>query len=240
MFTSAVDIGPLRHRTLSTATRTAYCCQCPKLRAAYASSVCACVRVLACVRACIHALACVHTCLSVYMHLRARLSVLSCPALSCPVLPVLPALPSRPCLPCPAPPRPALPCLPEMPAFPPAYPPAYLPTYLPACLPACLRAGVCADRPVVVYGDWREGWGEEGRIYWMLQVANTAWWPTLLCHQHCMVVNTTWWSQHAAGRHIRARLMAHLRRICRITLAPHLPPQLLFHIGPCPLSCCST
>jgi len=32
-----------------------------------------------------------------------------------------------------------------------------------------LRAlGVRQDAPVVVYGAWNEGWGEEGRLYWML------------------------------------------------------------------------
>ena len=29
--------------------------------------------------------------------------------------------------------------------------------------------GVDNDRPVLVYGAWNEAWGEEGRIYWMLQ-----------------------------------------------------------------------
>ncbi len=29
-------------------------------------------------------------------------------------------------------------------------------------------AGVAPDRAVVVYGDWDEGWGEEGRIAWVL------------------------------------------------------------------------
>ena len=28
--------------------------------------------------------------------------------------------------------------------------------------------GVRRDRPVVVYARWREGWGEEGRLFWML------------------------------------------------------------------------
>ena len=32
--------------------------------------------------------------------------------------------------------------------------------------------GVCAERPVVVYGEWGTGWGEEGRIYWMLKYLN--------------------------------------------------------------------
>jgi thiosulfate/3-mercaptopyruvate sulfurtransferase len=31
------------------------------------------------------------------------------------------------------------------------------------------RVGVSADRPVVVYGEWDGAWGEEGRIYWMLE-----------------------------------------------------------------------
>lgn len=30
--------------------------------------------------------------------------------------------------------------------------------------------GVCVERPVVVYGAGREGWGEEGRIWWDLKV----------------------------------------------------------------------
>lgn len=29
--------------------------------------------------------------------------------------------------------------------------------------------GVSRDRPVVVMGAWRDGWGEEGRLYWMLE-----------------------------------------------------------------------
>jgi thiosulfate/3-mercaptopyruvate sulfurtransferase len=33
-----------------------------------------------------------------------------------------------------------------------------------------LRAlGVRADRPVIVYGSWGDGWGEEGRLFWMLE-----------------------------------------------------------------------
>jgi thiosulfate/3-mercaptopyruvate sulfurtransferase len=28
--------------------------------------------------------------------------------------------------------------------------------------------GVGADRPVIVYGRWDQGWGEEGRLFWML------------------------------------------------------------------------
>ena len=28
--------------------------------------------------------------------------------------------------------------------------------------------GVRGDRPVVIYADWRDGWGEEGRLFWML------------------------------------------------------------------------
>lgn len=31
------------------------------------------------------------------------------------------------------------------------------------------RLGVSTDRPVVVYGQWDQAWGEEGRIYWMLE-----------------------------------------------------------------------
>lgn len=35
---------------------------------------------------------------------------------------------------------------------------------------ASLRAsGVRDDKPVVVYGDWNDGWGEEGRLFWMLE-----------------------------------------------------------------------
>lgn len=30
-------------------------------------------------------------------------------------------------------------------------------------------AGISADQPVVVYGAWDEGWGEEGRLYWTLE-----------------------------------------------------------------------
>ncbi|MEL6181642.1 MAG: rhodanese-like domain-containing protein [Myxococcota bacterium] len=30
------------------------------------------------------------------------------------------------------------------------------------------RLGVRRDTPVVVYGDWHHGWGEEGRVHWML------------------------------------------------------------------------
>lgn len=29
--------------------------------------------------------------------------------------------------------------------------------------------GVRADRPVIVYGSWGDGWGEEGRLFWMLE-----------------------------------------------------------------------
>jgi len=29
--------------------------------------------------------------------------------------------------------------------------------------------GVSASKPVVVYGDWNNGWGEEGRLQWMLK-----------------------------------------------------------------------
>lgn len=29
--------------------------------------------------------------------------------------------------------------------------------------------GVTTERPVVVYGQWDDGWGEEGRIFWMLE-----------------------------------------------------------------------
>jgi thiosulfate/3-mercaptopyruvate sulfurtransferase len=37
-------------------------------------------------------------------------------------------------------------------------------------LQARLRAmGVRADRPVIVYADWDQGWGEEGRAFWMLE-----------------------------------------------------------------------
>ncbi len=33
-----------------------------------------------------------------------------------------------------------------------------------------LRAmGVSADRPVIVYADWNDGWGEEGRAFWMME-----------------------------------------------------------------------
>lgn len=33
-----------------------------------------------------------------------------------------------------------------------------------------LRAlGVRQDKPVVVYADWRDGWGEEGRAFWMME-----------------------------------------------------------------------
>jgi thiosulfate/3-mercaptopyruvate sulfurtransferase len=32
--------------------------------------------------------------------------------------------------------------------------------------------GVRNDKPVVVYGDWQHGWGEEGRIFWMLHYLN--------------------------------------------------------------------
>ena len=28
------------------------------------------------------------------------------------------------------------------------------------------------DRPVVVYGDWVNEWGEEGRLFWMLEYLN--------------------------------------------------------------------
>lgn len=31
------------------------------------------------------------------------------------------------------------------------------------------RLGVSAARPVVVYGDWDAAWGEEGRLFWMLE-----------------------------------------------------------------------
>lgn len=34
---------------------------------------------------------------------------------------------------------------------------------------ALREAGVRADKPVVVYADWNEGWGEEGRLFWMLE-----------------------------------------------------------------------
>lgn len=30
-------------------------------------------------------------------------------------------------------------------------------------------AGVRNDKPVIVYGSWLDGWGEEGRIFWMLE-----------------------------------------------------------------------
>ena len=37
-------------------------------------------------------------------------------------------------------------------------------------LQALLRElGVNEGQAVVVYGDWRDGWGEEGRLYWMLR-----------------------------------------------------------------------
>ncbi len=31
------------------------------------------------------------------------------------------------------------------------------------------RTGVESERPVLVYGQWQEAWGEEGRIFWMLE-----------------------------------------------------------------------
>ncbi len=31
------------------------------------------------------------------------------------------------------------------------------------------QLGVHNDKPVVVYADWDQGWGEEGRIFWMLE-----------------------------------------------------------------------
>lgn len=31
------------------------------------------------------------------------------------------------------------------------------------------RLGVRRDRPVIVYGRWDQGWGEEGRLFWMLE-----------------------------------------------------------------------
>lgn len=43
-----------------------------------------------------------------------------------------------------------------------------LPPDLPALADRLAGYGVDQDRPVVVYGDAREGWGEEGRIAWML------------------------------------------------------------------------
>eukprot|EP00210_Caulerpa_lentillifera_P002424 g2323.t1 len=34
------------------------------------------------------------------------------------------------------------------------------------------QRGVSNNRPVVIYGSWKEDWGEEGRIYWQLDYLN--------------------------------------------------------------------
>ncbi len=40
---------------------------------------------------------------------------------------------------------------------------------VPAMQESLRELGVSADRPVVVYADWNDGWGEEGRLFWMLE-----------------------------------------------------------------------
>lgn len=40
---------------------------------------------------------------------------------------------------------------------------------LPKLQAALREAGVSNDKPVIVYGGWRDAWGEEGRLFWMLE-----------------------------------------------------------------------
>ena len=52
------------------------------------------------------------------------------------------------------------------------------------------KLGLCPTRPVLIIGDWEQGWGEEARMLWLLEYAG---------HEQAYVVEGGWRAWHKEG-----------------------------------------